>query len=61
MMVGCTYDSKTLCRICDPEFQRVNAQSAVVFDKERNAHMSCQHGPKKIHMIGLPEDEEYVE
>jgi len=61
MMVGYTQDSKTLWRIWDPEFQRVKAQSEVVFDEERNAHMSCQHGSNEINIFGLPEGEEYVE
>jgi len=60
MMVGYTHDSKTLWRIWDPEFQKVNVQSEVVFDEERNAHMSCQHGSNEIDIFGLPEDEEYV-
>jgi hypothetical protein len=42
MMVGYTHDSKTLWRIWDPEFQRVKTQLEVVFDEERNSHMSCQ-------------------
>jgi len=33
-MVGYTHDSKTFWRIWDPEFQKVKAQSEVVFDKE---------------------------
>jgi len=61
MMVGYTHDSKTLWRLWDPEFQRVKTQSEVVFDEERNAYMSCQHGSNEIDMFGLPEDEEYVE
>jgi hypothetical protein len=61
MMGGYTHDSKSLWRIWDPEFQRVKTQSEVVFDKERNAHMSCQHGSNEIDMFDLPEDEEYVE
>jgi len=61
MMVGYTHDSKTLWRIWDPEFQKVKAQSEVVFDEERNAHMSCQHGSNEIDIFGLPEDEEYVD
>jgi len=60
MMVGYTHNSKTLWRIWDPEFQKVKAQSEVVFDEERNAHMSCQHGSNEIDIFGLPEDEEYV-
>jgi len=60
-MVAYTHDSKTLWRIWDPEFQEVKAQSEVVFDKERNAHMSCQHGSNEIDIFGLPEDEEYLE
>jgi len=61
MMVGYTHDSKTLWRIWDPEFQKVKAQSEVVFDEERNAHRSCQPGSNEIDMFGLPEDEEYVD
>ena len=39
----------------------VKTQSEFVFDEERNAHTLCQHGRKEINMIGVPEDEEYVE
>jgi len=59
-MVGYTHNSKTLCMIWDPEFHKVKAQSEVVFDKEGNAPMSCQHGSKEIDKFGLPEDEKYV-
>jgi len=61
MMVSYTHDSKTLWWLWDPEFQRVKAQSEVVFDEERNAHMSCQHESNNIDMFDIPEDEEYVE
>jgi len=61
MMIGNTHDSKALWRIWDPEFQKVKAKSEVVFDEERNAHMSCQHGSNEIDMFGLSEDEEYVD
>jgi len=61
MIVGYTHDSKTLWRLWDPEFQRVKTQSEVVFDEERNAHMSCQHESNEIDIFELPEDEEYVE
>ena len=61
MMVGYTHDSKTLWRLWNPEFQTVKAQSEVVFDEERNAHMSCQHESNQIDMFELPEDEKYVE
>jgi hypothetical protein len=60
MMVGYIHDSETLWRIWDHEFQGVKAQSEVVFDEERNAHMSCQHESNEIDIFGLPEDE-YVE
>jgi len=61
MMVGYTHDSKMLWRIWDPEFQKVKAQSGVVFDEVRNVHMLCQHGSNEIDIFGLPEDEEYVD
>jgi len=61
IVVGYTHDSKTLWRIWDPQFWRVKTQSEVVFDEERNGHMSCQHGSNEIEMFGLPEDEDYVE
>jgi len=61
MMVGYVHDSEMLWMLWDPEFQRVKAQSEVVFDEERNAHMSCQHGSNEIDIFGLPEDKEYVE
>jgi len=61
MMVGYTHDSKTLWRIWDPDFQKVKARSEVVFDEERNAHMSCRDGSNEIDIFGLPEDEEYVD
>jgi len=47
--------------LMDPEFQKVKAQSEVVFDEERNAHMSCRHGSNEIDIFGLSEDEEYVD
>jgi hypothetical protein len=58
MMVRYTHNSETLWRIWDPEFQKVKAQSAVIFDKERNAHMSCLHESNEIDtdMFGLSED-----
>jgi len=34
MMVGYTHDSKILWRIWHPEFQKVKAQSGVVFEEE---------------------------
>jgi len=61
MMVGYTQDSTTLWRIWDSEFQMVKTQSEVVFDEEWNAHLLCQHGSTEIDMVGLPEDEGYVE
>jgi len=63
MMVGYTHDSKTLWRIWDPEFQKVKAQSEVVFGEERNVHMSCLHESNEIDtdMFGLPEDKEDIE
>ena len=61
MMVNYIYDPTSLCKMWDPEFQRVKTQSEVVFDEERNAHMSYPHGSNEINMFGLPEDEEYVE
>jgi len=39
----------------------VKAQSEVVFDKERNAYMSCQPGSNEIELFGLSEDEEFVD
>jgi hypothetical protein len=60
IMVGYTYDSKTLWSIWDSELQKVKAQSDVLFDEERNALMSCHHGSNEIDIFGLPEDEEYV-
>jgi len=50
-----------LWKLWDPEFQRVKAQAEVVFNKEKNAHMLCQHGSNEIDMFGLPEDEKYIE
>jgi len=63
MMVGYTHDSKTLWRIWDPEFQMVKAQSEVIFNEGRNAHMSCLHESNVIDtdMFGLSEDQEYIE
>jgi len=61
MVVGYTHDSKTLWRLWDPKFQRVKTQLEVVFDKEWNAHTSCQHGSNVINKFGFPEDEDYDE
>jgi hypothetical protein len=59
MMVGYTHDSTTLCRIWDPNFQVVRAQSEVIFDEERNAYVSCT--TDGIDIFGLPENAEYIE
>jgi len=63
MIVGHPHDSKTLWRIWDPEFQKVKAQWEVIFNKERNAYMSCLHQSNQINtdMFGLSKDEEYIE
>jgi len=61
MTVGYTHDSKMLWRLWAPKFQRIKAQSEVVFNEEWNAHMSCQHESNEIDIFELPEDEEYVE
>ena len=39
----------------------MKSQSEVVFDEERNAHISRPYGSNEINLIGLPEDEEYVD
>jgi hypothetical protein len=49
-----------LWRMCDREFQRVEAPLQVVWDGENTAHRFCQHGSNEINMFGLPEDEAYV-
>jgi len=61
MVGGYVHDSERLWRIWDLKFQRVKAQSEVIFDEERNAHMFCQHGCNEINIFGLPKDKEYVE
>jgi hypothetical protein len=63
MMAGYTHDSKTLWRIWDPEFEKVKAQSEVIFDEVRNAHMSCLHERNETDtdILGLSEDKEYIE
>jgi hypothetical protein len=60
-MVGDAPDSKALLTIWDPKFQKVQAQSEVVFDAGRNAHMSCQDESNEINIFGLPEDEKSVD
>jgi len=61
MLVGYPHDSKTLWRIWVAESQKMIAQSAVLFDKERHEVMSCQRGSNEIDIYGVPENEEYVE
>jgi hypothetical protein len=60
MMVGYTHDSTTLWRIWDPEFKAVKAQSEVIFDEDRNAHVSCSQG-NEIDIFEPPEEIEYIE
>jgi len=38
----------------------MKAQSELVFDEERNEHMSCQDGSNEIYIFVLPEDDNYV-
>jgi len=60
VMVGYKDDSEMLWRIWDPELQRVNAQSEVVLDEERNTQMLWHYESNEIDMFQFPEDEEYV-
>ena len=45
MMVGYVHDSTTTWRIWNPEFEKANTQSDVIFDEERNAYIACPPPP----------------
>jgi hypothetical protein len=60
MMVGYTHNSTTVWRIWDPEFKAVKAQSEVIFDEDRNAHVSCLQGNEND-IFELPQETEYIE
>jgi hypothetical protein len=59
-MVGYTDDSKILWWLWDPEFQKVKAQSDVVFDSQRNAPISWPCESNEIDIFELPENEKYA-
>jgi hypothetical protein len=61
LMVSYIHNSETLCMIWNPEFEMVKAHAGVVFDEERNAHMSCPHESNQIDIFGLPEDKYLAE
>ena len=64
MMVSYLHDSTTLRRISDLEHNTVKAQSDVIFDKERNAYISCPQSLKRkqgVHDDGSDEPEETTE
>ena len=60
MMVGYVHDSTTIWKVWDPEFNVVRTQSDVIFDEERNAHISCLE-PEEADPLGLPQEEAHVE
>jgi hypothetical protein len=60
-MIGYAHNSKTLWRIWNPESQSVKVQSQVLFDAERNAHMSYLYDSNAINRCELAEVEKYVD
>jgi hypothetical protein len=60
MMVGYTQNSTTIRRMWAPEFKAVKAQSEVIFDEDRNAHVSCLQGNEND-IFELPQETKYVE
>ena len=61
-MVGYVHDSTTTWKVWDPEFNTVRTQSDVVFDEERNAHVSCPESPsQEADPLGLPQEEVHIE
>jgi hypothetical protein len=70
MIVGYIHDSTTTWSIWDPDFKTTRTQSDVIFNKERNAYISCpqsvkaKHGLKettKINIFDLPQVETNIE
>ena len=59
-MVGYVHDSTTTWKVWNPEFNAVRTQSDVIFDEERNAHISCPE-PEEADPLGLPQEEVHVE
>jgi len=59
-MVGYVHNSTTLWSIWDPAFLVLKSQSDVIFDEERNAHISCPHGDQ-TDIFEIPEEKEYIE
>ena len=61
-MVGYVHDSTTTWKAWDREFSTVRTQPDVVFDEERNAHVSCPESPsQEADPLGLPPEEVHVE
>jgi len=60
-MVGYVHDSTTLWRIWDPEHNTVKAQSDVIFDKDRNAYISCPQSLKCKNSNETEQPEEITE
>ena len=65
MMVGYVHDSTTTWRIWDPDFKKVNTQSDVIFDEERNVYVTCSPPPANeestTDLLGLKKEEVHVE
>jgi hypothetical protein len=59
VLVGYVHDLTRLWRICDPSFRVVRSQLDVIFDEERNAHLSFLHGDK-TNIFDLPDETEHV-
>jgi hypothetical protein len=59
-MVGYVYDSTTVLLICDLAFQIVRSKSNVIFNEERNTHISCLPGDH-TGIFQVTEETEYIE
>ena len=61
MMVGYDHNFTTRWRVWDPEFKKVCCQSEVIFDEDRNAHISCPQEHAESDIFGLPQEEVHIE
>ena len=61
-MVSYVHDLTTTWNVWNPEFNTVRTQSDVIFDEERNAHVSCPESPsQEADPLRLPQEEVHVE
>ena len=60
-MVGYDHNFTMRWRVWDPEFKKARCQSEVIFDEDRNAHISCPQEHVESDIFLLPQEEVHID